>query len=65
MENKGMQVFLSNAPGFNHIEFTKRISKPVYMNHLDTTNFQISQMKCNMCMLHWVVLNILYRKPSN
>lgn len=39
LENQGMEVCLSNAPDFDHIEFVKVISKSVNIDHLDTTIF--------------------------
>lgn len=32
---------------------------------MDTVNFSISQMNCEMRILHWVNVKILYRKPRN
>lgn len=48
---KGMDVCVSNVSGFNCTEFMKMISINVHMDHLDTTNFQISQMSV-VCACH-------------
>lgn len=65
LEFRGMEVCSSNAPVFNIAEFVRMILKSLFKDHLDTSNFQINQIKCEMCMLHLVVIKILYMKPMN
>lgn len=62
LENKGMEMCMSNASGFNRTEFVNMISKSAYKDYLNTSNFQVSQMKCEMCLLHWVMVKTLYKK---
>lgn len=65
LEYKGMEVCISNATSFDIKDFVKSISKYVFSNCLDLDNFQISQVKFEMCILHWIIANIFYRKPRN
>lgn len=65
LESKGNAICISNAPNFVWEDFVKSISKSVYKDYLDMANFQISQVKFEMRILHWIIVKIFCRTPHN
>lgn len=65
LNNKGTEVCLSKAPNFDRAQFVKEICRTFLRGPLGFVNFNISQMKCAMRMLHWVAVKVLYKKTRN
>lgn len=65
LDSKGNEMYILNSSDFDRTEFVNSISKFVFIDHLNLTDFHISQVKFEMRILHWIVVKFLYRKPYN
>ncbi|KAL5074230.1 hypothetical protein RYX36_013214, partial [Vicia faba] len=62
---KGDEICITSSPDFAKIDSVKNISKSVFGDNLDMANFNISQMKLEMIILHWIIVKLLYMNPLN
>ncbi|KAI5439982.1 hypothetical protein KIW84_025369 [Lathyrus oleraceus] len=60
----GSDMDVGRSSDYDRISFILSISKSVCENPA-MSNFGISKVKFDMRLLHWIIVKILYRKPTN